>query len=124
MNKLKSELRVDEDFATRKRDAEGNVLTGVRHLQDFIFAVEEKIHKRAMVKWNAIEEQEKEFELVDGAWHHQKFFIHEQFRFPDDQFKVNLDAIRNFARGVGHFINERKLDKILEPEPLSVATVA
>ena len=77
-----------------------------------------------MVKYNALEDVEKEFELVDGAWQYQKFYIYEQFRFPDDQFKINLDSIRNFARGVGHFINEKKLEKILEPEPTAVATVA
>jgi hypothetical protein len=29
---VKEELRVDEDFATRKRDAEGAVLSGVRSI--------------------------------------------------------------------------------------------
>ena len=54
----------------------------------------------------------------------QKFYVYEQFKFPDDQFKINLDAIRNFARGVGHFINEKKLNLILDPDPGTVATVA
>ena len=68
VNKLKSELRVDEEFATRKRDAEGAVLTKIRNIQDFVFAVEEKVHKRVLVTWNQLGEQEKEFDLVDGAW--------------------------------------------------------
>lgn len=55
--------------------------------------------------------------MVDQSWENQRFFIHQGFRFPDDQFKVNLDAVRNFARGVGHFISERKLNKIINPDP-------
>ena len=69
-----------------------------------------------------IEDKEREFEIVDGAWQDQKFFIYEQFRFPDDQFKINLEAIRNFARGVGHFINEKKLEKALNPDPAAADT--
>jgi hypothetical protein len=73
---LKEELRVDEEFVTRKRDAEGTVLTKIRHLQDFVFAVESKVHKRVLQSWNSLEEQEKAFELVDGAWQDQKFYIY------------------------------------------------
>ena len=62
-------------------------------------------------------EYERDFDKIDFAWRDQRFYIYDHFRFPDDQLKINLDAMRNFARGVGHFISQSKLDKILEPEP-------
>ena len=82
-----------------------------------MFAVPEKEDKRVMVKYKALNQCENDFEVVDKAWEHQRFFIHKGFKFPDDQFTVNLDAVRNFARGIGHFISERKLNKIVNPDP-------
>ena len=51
VNKLKLELRVDTEMGEKKRDQEGEILQKVRDLQEFVFAVEEKEHKRAMAKW-------------------------------------------------------------------------
>ena len=116
VNKLKLELRVDEEIATKKRDEEAVVLAKVRDLQNFVFAVQEKEHKRVMTKWKELGDLEREFDKVDQAWAEQQFFIYKKFRFPDDQFKINLEAMRNFARGVGHFISEEKLDKLIEPD--------
>jgi hypothetical protein len=61
ITKLKVELRVDEEFAVRKRDEEATVLERVRDLQNFVFAVTEKEDKRVMVKWKDLDEKEKEF---------------------------------------------------------------
>lgn len=51
VNRLKIELRVDEEIATKKRNEEAEVLAKVRDLQNFVFAVPEKEHKRTMAKW-------------------------------------------------------------------------
>lgn len=68
VNKLKLDLRVDTEMAEKKRDAEGEILKKVRELQEFIFAVEAKEHKRAMVKWKHMTEYERDFDKIDFAW--------------------------------------------------------
>lgn len=70
-----------------------------------------------MAKWQYLCEYERDFDKVDFAWRDQRFYVYDHFKFPDDQLKINLDAMRNFARGVGHFISTSKLNRILEPEP-------
>jgi len=65
-------------------------------------------------------EYERDFDKVDFAWRDQRFYVYDHFKFPDDQLKINLDAMRNFARGVGHFISTSKLNRILEPEPKAI----
>ena len=69
-----------------------------------------------MCKWKRLGELDRDFEAVDAAWEEQRFYVYKKFRFPTDHFKINLEAMRNFARGVGHFISEAKLKKIIEPE--------
>ena len=65
---LKSELDVDAKVAEKKRDEEGEVLKNIRNLQNFIFAVQEKINKRVMCKWKRLGELDRDFDYVDAAW--------------------------------------------------------
>ena len=111
---LNVELEEDRQKAEIKKAAEGELMTKVRQLQGFVFAVEKKEHKRCMVKYKDVCEYEREFDRIDNAWTGHEFFVFARFRYPDDQFVMNLAAIRNFARGVGHFISEVKLARILE----------
>ena len=75
VTKLKLDLRVDTEMAEQKRDAEGEILKKVRELHAFVFAVEAKEAKRAMVKWRHLTEYERDFDKVDAAWRDQRFFI-------------------------------------------------
>ena len=67
-----------------------------------------------MVKHHDICEFERNFERIDNSWNGHEFFVFSRFRYPDESFVMNLNAIRNFARGIGHFISEVKLARILE----------
>ena len=55
-------------MAEKKRNAEGEILKKVRQLQEFVFAVEVKEHKRSMVKWKQLMEYDRDFDKVDFAW--------------------------------------------------------
>lgn len=68
VNKLKIELDVDTKVAEKKRDEEGEVLKNIRNLQNFVFAVSEKINKRVMCKWKRLGELDLDFDAVDAAW--------------------------------------------------------
>lgn len=63
-------------------------------------------------------EYERDFDRVDFAWRNHRFHIYEQFRFPEEKLQLNLDAMRTFARGVGHFMTTARRDQILRPEPV------
>jgi hypothetical protein len=56
----------------------------VRSLQNFVFAVEAKVHKRVLVKWRELVGLERKFDSIDAAWHNKQFFVYKGFRFPDE----------------------------------------
>ena len=65
----------------------------------------EKEHKRVACKWKELCKLERKLDKGDVIWAAQKYFLYEKFQFPDEDFKLNLDAVRAFVRGIGHFIS-------------------
>ena len=68
-----------------------------------------------MVKWKNLCEFEKDFDRVDFGWREHRFYVNDKFKFPDERLHLNLDAMRSFANGVGHFITASKFDSIIKP---------
>lgn len=81
---LKEKLAHDQNRAEVKRDDEGDLMKNIRSLQNFVFAVDIKEHKRAMVKYRSLAELERRFERLDAQWVDYKFFVWNKFRYPDD----------------------------------------
>ena len=112
---MKKQLNVDFALITKKKDSESDILIKVRQLNEYCNAVPEKENKRNMNKWKPLCNLEREFEKLDQKWEHTKYFIYQDFKFPDDQFSIDLDAVRDYTRSVGHYIDKWKFEALMEP---------
>lgn len=68
VTQMKKNLHIDHGLITKKVEAEKALIAKVRHLNDFCFAVAEKVNKRVMCKWKPLCELERAFERLDKQW--------------------------------------------------------
>jgi len=81
---MKKQLNVDYTLITKKKEEESDILAKIRKLNEYCSTVREKEDKRSMNKWKPLSDLEREFEKVDQKWEHTKYFIYQDFKFPDD----------------------------------------
>ena len=81
---MQQDIVVDRHLIKEKKDQEEEILNKVRHLNNFVFAVPNKEHKRVMAKWSKLCTLEREFEKIDEKWANQQFYIYKGFKFPEN----------------------------------------
>lgn len=68
-----------------------------------------------MQKWKTLCNLERDFEKCDKKWEHTQYFVYQDFKFPDDQFSINLEDNREYVRTIGHYIDKWKFEALMEP---------